>query len=248
MKILPYKIGSASAKSLAEALGCVRVNPNKETRVKGDTLINWGCSKITRPLKFNHVVNAIGVKEASNKLSTLKILQEAGVGIPDFTESREEASKWLAEGFDVCVRHKLSGHSGDGLEIVGIEGDNEVPDAPLYTKYIPKKHEYRVHVAFGEVIFVQRKARKLEIPDENVNWKVRNLAGGFIYANEDVAIGGEAYASAVAAVEALGLDFGAVDIIYNEKRAKYYILEVNTAPGLTGSTLNAYVEAFNGIR
>jgi D-alanine-D-alanine ligase-like ATP-grasp enzyme len=40
----------------------------------------------------------------------------------------------------------------------------------------------------------------------------------------------------------LGLDFGAVDIIYNEKNNRWVVLEVNTAPGLSGETLNRYVE------
>jgi len=49
---------------------------------------------------------------------------------------------------------------------------------------------------------------------------------------------------ALAAVSALGLDFGAVDIIYNEHENQYYVLEVNTAPGLEGTTVEKYAEAF----
>jgi D-alanine-D-alanine ligase-like ATP-grasp enzyme len=40
------------------------------------------------------------------------------------------------------------------------------------------------------------------------------------------------------------LDFGAVDVIWNEKEDKYYVLEVNTACGLEGTTLDKYVEQF----
>ena len=47
---------------------------------------------------------------------------------------------------------------------------------------------------------------------------------------------------AIKAVETLGLDFGAVDVLfYNEKP---YILEVNTAPGIEGSTLTNYANTF----
>ena len=52
---------------------------------------------------------------------------------------------------------------------------------------------------------------------------------------------------AVNAVKALGLDFGAVDIIYNEKENQYYVLEVNTAPGLEGTTLIKYAERFSKL-
>jgi D-alanine-D-alanine ligase-like ATP-grasp enzyme len=40
------------------------------------------------------------------------------------------------------------------------------------------------------------------------------------------------------------LDFGAVDIIYNAKRNECYVLEVNTAPGLEGTTVEKYATKF----
>jgi D-alanine-D-alanine ligase-like ATP-grasp enzyme len=43
------------------------------------------------------------------------------------------------------------------------------------------------------------------------------------------------------------LDFGAVDVIYNRAQDKAYVLEVNTAPGLEGSTLDNYVEAIQKV-
>ena len=43
---------------------------------------------------------------------------------------------------------------------------------------------------------------------------------------------------------AIDLQFGAVDIIWNEKENKCYVLEINTAPGLVGTTLTKYTEAF----
>jgi D-alanine-D-alanine ligase-like ATP-grasp enzyme len=164
---------------------------------------------------------------------------------PDWTESKEEASKWLGEGVSVVCRTKLNGHSGEGIVIASKQ--EEIVDAPLYTKYILKKHEYRIHVFNGKVIFQQRKARKKDVADDKVNWKVRNLAGGFIYANQDVNAPDACKQLAIDAVAALELHFGAVDIIWNEKQDKYYVLEINTAPGLTGSTLDAYVEAFNEL-
>ena len=40
------------------------------------------------------------------------------------------------------------------------------------------------------------------------------------------------------------LDFGAVDLIWNEHENKCYVLEVNSAPGIEGTTLQQYVTAF----
>jgi D-alanine-D-alanine ligase-like ATP-grasp enzyme len=52
---------------------------------------------------------------------------------------------------------------------------------------------------------------------------------------------------ALLAIEACGLDFGAVDIIFNERKQTAFVLEVNTAPGLTGQTVAGYVERFKEI-
>ena len=46
------------------------------------------------------------------------------------------------------------------------------------------------------------------------------------------------------AVAALGLDFGAVDILASEDGQEAWVLEVNTAPGLGGSMPRVYAETF----
>lgn len=246
MKIYPYSQKSASAKSLAEALGIKRIkHEGKILRVKG-TLINWGCSQFSRGMVIDNILNKPQCVAVSvNKLQSFKHLL-GHVPIPSFTEDAVEASKWLAEGFDVVARTVLTGHSGKGIAILS-PGD-ELVKAPLYVKYIPKKEEFRVHVFHEDVFFIQQKKRKKDVPDGDVNWGVRNLKGGFIYANKDIDLPKVAQNIAVQAVKTLGLDFGAVDIIYNEKKNEYYVLEVNTACGLTGTTLDKYVEVFSNFQ
>lgn len=117
-----------------------------------------------------------------------------------------------------------------------------VPNCTLNTS--PKKEEYRVHFSRKTgIFFKQRKA--LVRGTQNPNFKVRNLAGGFIYANMDVEtpeVVDKVAEMFYNGMNAGGLDFGALDIIYNEKTDKAYILEVNTAPGLAGRTLEAYTD------
>ena len=48
---------------------------------------------------------------------------------------------------------------------------------------------------------------------------------------------------AINAVKAVGYKYGAVDLIYNEKRNQCYVLEVNSRPGLMGTTLDRYADA-----
>lgn len=245
MFIYPYRKGSKSVKALREnGFKSIKLENSRFKGRSNKIVINYGSSSLPPEVLKCRVINSPeAVSKAANKLSSFKAMAEYGVSVPRFTESPEEASGWQV---DVVLRHKLNGHSGEGIELV--DGDHrEMPEAPLYVEYVKKKEEYRVHVFMDEVIDVQRKARKREVPDEEVNWQVRNLEGGFIYAREGVELPEEALLQAIAAVEALGLDFGAVDIIWNERSDTYYVLEVNTAPGLTGTTLEKYVEAFKQL-
>ncbi len=239
MKLYSYNQASESAKALSEALGIKRLK-HEGGVVRGD-VINWGSSNVSRQI-HGVILNAPdAVARAVNKLRAFHCLAEYGVMIPPYCTTLRGGEEMLGDGPVVC-RTKLTGHSGEGIIIASTP--EELVEAPLYTQYIKKKEEYRIHVMHGEAFFVQRKARKLDVPNEEVNWQVRNLAGGFIYANQDVEVAEEAKEQAIMAVQALGLDFGAVDVILGTDK-HYYTLEVNTACGLAGTTLDKYVEQFN---
>lgn len=247
MKIYPYRNGSKSARALADALG-IKILKREGVRRKVDVLINWGCSNIDRDIQRVRVLNDPAcVAMAANKLHTFRAFTGAEVSTVPWTTDIKEAAEWLIGGSDVVVRHKLSGHSGEGLQICThkayMEEEQGLPIAPLYTKYVKKTQEYRIHVFGGEVIFRQRKARKKEVPDEQVNWQVRNLAGGFIFANQDLAVPASVEQAAIAAVKALGLDFGAADVGCN-REGEAVVYEVNTACGLEGKNLESYVNKF----
>lgn len=248
MHLYAYKQASESAKALKDSLSIKQIK-NEGSRFKGaakKVVLNWGASRVSEEIGKCQILNhPHAVKKALNKLQTFQNLSE-GVDIPEWTESQQEASKWLEEGFTVVARTVLEGYGGAGIALV--ENGQQLPDAPLYVKYIPKTEEYRVHVFKDEAFFVQRKARKKEMPDEEINWKIRNLAGGFIFAHQDVQVPDGCKEQAVKAIAALGLDFGAVDIIWNKKRNKYYVLEINTAPGLQGTTLEKYTEKFMELK
>ena len=240
--IYSYNNGSDGAKQLALSLGIKRLSHNRDKPVHNRLVINWGRSSFDRPVLDGFIINMPeAVKKATNKLETFRALKEAGLGdgIPEWTEDAQEAAKWLPKGIVVC-RTKLNGHSGDGIVLA--EKEEDIAKAPLYVKYIPKKREVRIHVNEEGVFFVQEKKRNTDVPDDQVNWKIRNHGNGFIYAHQDVDVPDVAKELAKRAIIALDLSFGAVDMIYNEKQDKWYILEINTAPGLQGTTLDKYVE------
>ena len=237
IRIHAYKQGSRSAKALATALGgkVLKREGSRYIRRAGDAVINWGDSGAGNLSCYNLAGN---VALAANKLAAFRKFKEMGVSIPDFS-SDKQGVRW--EGLTV-VRHKLSGHSGEGIEL---RDAGDLPSAPLYVQYIPKKAEYRVHVVGKQVVLIQRKARNPNC--DNPNWKVRNHDNGFIFVRNDVKAPPSVEEQALKAIAALGLDFGAVDIIWNDKQQKPYVLEVNTAPGLEGSTVDDYARGFRDL-
>ena len=259
MFIFPYKKGSESAKALSEAIGAKRIKA-EGSRFKGSpekVVINWGSSELPEEVMKCKVINPPAITNvASNKLKFFQAIsnynEEQGydndeaVSIPQFTTDRHTAKMMASSGTILVLRHKLTGNSGEGIELIeGYNRDTDVmPTAPLYVVYIPKKQEYRVHVANGKVVDLQRKARRHDIADEDINWRIRNHDNGFIFARNDLHVPRDVSRQAILACKAIGLDFGAVDIIYNERQQKAYVLEINTAPGLTGQTLEGYAERF----
>lgn len=231
--LIPYKLASESCAALKTALRDININTvkykitNLDKILDTDLTIFWGCN--TSP--------------AANKLNFFKAAAEvAELNVPLWTESTEVAQGWIDDGITVFGRKYLTSHSGNG--IIELEAETITTDkiCPLYTQYKKKSAEYRVHVFNGSVIdIVQKKKRR---NTEN-NSKIRNIANGWVYCREDVVVADVAAITkqALLACVASNLNFGAVDIIYNTKENKYYVLEVNTAPGMEGQTVIKYANA-----
>lgn len=234
---------SEGAKALAKALDVKRIK-HENSKYKagpGKVVINWGDSQLPKNLQASEVLNSPHVLGAMiNKLKFFELMADTDVRIPEFTTDRYEALNWIEAGGIVVERHKLSGHSAEGLRIV--EKLLDIKDAPLYTRYVPKKDEFRVHFFKGEIIDTQQKKKRLDFEGE-ANFKVRNHANGFIYARNEIEVPEDVLVQARRTIAACGLDFGAIDIIYNQKNREAYVLEVNTAPGLAGETVEVYAKA-----
>lgn len=156
--ITPYNMGSESARDLAPALGCLRVKAEK--KIYRAHIINWGRSDLVVHGAYNRIINnphAVGL--AANKLATFQTLQRAGVPTVEWTQDTNMVKQWLNEDNLVYARTNTSGSGGDGIIIVGMD-DLHLPSARLYTKGFIKTHEYRVHVAFGEVIDFSKKRKR----------------------------------------------------------------------------------------
>lgn len=246
IRILPYKARSKSAKLLANALGGKRIKL-KNSSFHGrstDVVINWGNSRdypftmdrvtgLPAPLLLNMPDD---VARVVNKLLFFQEFHGCG-HLPDYWIDVEEIPD---KAFPIVCRTALTGHSGSGIVIAHCR-DDLVP-APLYVKYIKKQEEYRVHLMYEKPFLIQQKKRRLD--HDNPNWQIRNHSNGFIYARNEIDPPAGVVDAASDCFAATGLDFGAVDVIWNEHQQRAYVLEINTAPGLEGSTLDDYVNAF----
>lgn len=259
-RVLPYRQGSKGAKALATALGgkVLKLEGSKYLFRTGDVLINWGNTEYAGGALLNPPAS---LKAATNKKNFFLTMTEKGCSdvIPRYWVNRNDIPD---DAFPVVCRTVLAGHSGDGIVIADTAAD--LVHAPLYVEYVKKQDEYRIHIGrkghtytdggYGHqpvpepvyvVIAKQRKARRHDV--ENPNWQVRNHQNGFIYAREGVNPPEAVTEAAKRALRATGLDFGAVDVLWNAKELKAYVLEINTAPGLEGQTVTDYATFFRGI-
>lgn len=174
-----------------------------------------------------------------NKIEQFQRFALAGVSTPKFCTRPDDVQNLGAK--TVFARTLVNSTNGRGIVEYAV-GNGEIPRAPLYTEYIPKKSEYRFHIFGGQVIDVQEKRKKRDFGDGR-NTRVRNVHNGYVYCRDGISPPDGAADLAVRAVAAVGYQYGAVDLIYNEKRNQCYVLEVNSRPGLMGTTADKYAEA-----
>lgn len=249
--IYPFHERSKSAFDISRAAGFKRIRREGSTFVgeKKHTIINWGCSDLSPETeKCGRIVNSTrAVRTSANKLSFFKKTQKIA-RVPPFTADLKEAMGWVKQGILVVARTSLNGRGGS--DIVFLDDPSKFVECQLYTQYIKKRAEYRVHFAFGKVLDVQKKIlRKTDdagnsIDTSTVDFRIRNHSNGFIFVRDGISPPSDVLDQAKLAFAASDLDFGAVDVIFNEHSGQAYVLEINTAPGLEGTTLENYISAF----
>ena len=200
-----------------------------------DVLIRFGCSgwvPFTPRVELN---TRQAITNAADKLLGLQILQKANIPTLHFSEKPP------------CIGRSREHSGGSGLWLCLSKADirnASLEGAAYFVAFIPSIAEFRVHVVRGKGIVMQQRCPPVSFASPldrwiRSPWELNRV--NFTQAHPAVKL-------AVRAVEELGLDFGAADVIQGEDE-EYLILEVNTAPGLDkdGPTEQAYVEAFQGI-
>jgi len=253
------------ARRLARALGIGIVDSTTMPRTRtGNALINWGNSTTPNwrlPREFFWLGNTPEhISVAAHKTRTFEALSAVGVPILEHTTRREDALAWFRNGSRIYARTTVQGHSGEGLVFLDPQNNTEqdVPNAPLYTKDFgtPFK-EYRVHVAFGNVIDITQKkrlsteeilARGLELPPDRERLQVRTYGNGWVFTRANIDDHQDIRNLALRAAQSLNnMPIAVVDIAaewHGGRPVRSQVIEVNTAPALRSDTLlDAYVAA-----
>lgn len=254
--LFPYKAGSKSATALAQALAIKTLKLQNSTFVPkaAKTLLNWGST--TMPEAF--VQSGMKIINPPDKLrsaSNKKMFFEKTVDNPDaprippFTCSRAKAEEWFVEGKNITIfaRTVLAGHSGEGIiKVTSKEELAKIPEGTLLCLYIPKRREFRLHCTKDKIFSIQEK--KAKINAENVDFQIRNVDNGFVFARQNLGdIPADVKVQALKAINMVDLDFGAVDVIWNQLKEEAYVLEINTAPGLEGQTVIDYADMLQEV-
>ena len=177
------------------------------------------------------------IRLASNKRLALQAMQEAGVPVPkplyndtwSFPCVGRPDSHRQGRGFWLCESHEDMARA--------YRGTSRKAAATHFMEYIPIEREFRVHVVNGKSIKISEKV--------GANGTNNHRNGAICRYPSDFSHKKTLRKAAKDAVEALGLDFGAVDIGWYD--GKPYVFEVNTAMGLTdpnSDTLERYAQAF----
>lgn len=255
--LIGYKAGSKSLRALKQSLQQAVSKDKKVLIVRKDSntyknrpthyVISWG---LTTLYNIGH-----GPSCVQNKLTFFDTIKDwndhnehAQVNIPEWTDKKEVAQEWLTNGSTIVARTLLTSHSGKGIKLYDKDTTEPLCDAPLYVKYKKKKQEFRVHVFAKDsqplkVIDITQKKKRKDFEGE-VNTKIRNHQNGWVYCREDIVEPNDLHTQAITAATATGIKHGAVDIIYNAHEDKCYVLEINSAPGIEGTTLEKYTNAF----
>lgn len=238
MFLLYHSSTRPTGKVLARALGfsgfgtCKTLKERRE-----DFILRWGNSEQSQRDAYTPVINTgAAIRVAADKLAAFQRMAGSGVRVPRYTSSAAEAEAWGTVVFG-RTRH---GSKGAGINVYNPANGAPLRGHALYTEFIPNSREYRIHVVGGVVVRVQRKY--LEREELVGDGYIKNHQHGYVFKQPRQELRESRHSQAVAAVEALGLDFGAVDLVVDDQGVEY-VLEVNTAPACSPLTATQYVKA-----
>lgn len=242
---------STGAFELARALDAKRLRKfdglsfwDKTTRFdpeEGSTIVCWGTA--LPPIDGLRVLNSMEIQldKYQQWVKLSRVVLSPRMSKPD----SYRGERYYRESGYVP---RSSYHTG-GLDLLGM---GKTVRADYYTFKENFTNEYRIHSFNGRSIRAGQKVpREGFTPVSEADWKpnsnllhpwVRSYDGGWKISYNEFSSTPLMREIAHKAVKTLGLTFGAVDLA-QRPNGDLVVLEVNTAPGIEGNTLNVYARA-----
>lgn len=207
-----------------------------------DVVLNWGSHNV--PAFRGAVINSSNaVRVATSKRASYAAFTAADVPTCEWTNDRAQAIRW---GATQRIIGRNADHGSGGAGTVVYQAGTPIGEHRFYVRYFRKQREFRVHVYKGVVVRILEKLKKRNY--EGRDPYIRSHRRGWVFGANHLA--NEPAPNVVSdlalrAVTALGLDFGGVDIGYNTHRDSGIVFEVNTAPGLEGTSALLFAQAIH---
>lgn len=235
--------GRLLARKITELQGkkCYFTTSAPPQRLTHRRCVRWG----NKNPFVNPSVNELdSLASLGSKHDQLARMAACAVQVPDYGLITPEYCTWVAPRNRIF--RKLSHHAGNDNPYIVMKdyhiSRTEIGGYDYWMDYIRKIGEFRIHVFNGEVIRVQKKRR---VNSGVSNDRIRTSVNGWVSVEVDNSYmagwPADIHLQAGAAVRALGLVFGAVDVLV-DKNNKVWVLEVNTAPGLNDGGATKYAE------
>ena len=280
-----------TGQALADALSLTGIKGKPKTVRDGDIIVGWGAKtkqavNIAKATVLNHPDKIKANRNKIASLTTMYANKDLKATIVPFCGSGSITSE-LSESnptMKLPIIGRTNYHQGGKGFWTCINSwhiQRAIDDgAQYFQNYIDIKDEYRLHVAFGNVIYAvkkvenpaesgwiaQRKEKILNIAEKNntnleeatIDYVLGRLAKeadlpdrivrsnkrGWKFSGVQLKnVSTSLQNAAKKAVEVTGLDFGAVDCAVGLDNLPY-IIEINSGPGLQGTALQKYVDAF----
>lgn len=206
-----------------------------------NSVINWGNYIFSNDGYFRLNVPS-AVARTSNKSGARSYLQDCGIAVP---------RTWFNGEFPEfpCIARPPYHHGGKEFYVLQNEKDLRDLDGKIsmlgwyLSEIFDKTHEYRVHCGHGKILLINEKP--LVEGELRANMAVNHESWRVLKWGEFPTV---VCQESLRAVEALGLDYGAVDIMYNADTNEAAICEVNTSPSInTPYTSGKYAEYFSWV-
>jgi len=241
---IPRPERAARLREHLAACGIRECGPDGAPVPPGTIVVNYGGAsrdELRGAERAAERLNApFAVRDASDKLRAVRLLGELAprtVGDPALVGQL---------GSEHIVAKRSRGSRGEGKEIfrvADLERDPALRRRLLrydhFQEYIPDREEYRVNLLGDEVLTAYRK-----VPPEGEGPRLGGHRGFELQRSMPRA----ALEAAREARRRVGLDLAGVDLVYDRRRSRWYVLEVNSAPGMGPVTLRRLLEALAARR